>query len=151
MFNKVSDTLKTGTGPAHTLISRTTEVVGDIHFSGELIIEGRVKGNIYAEDDSQAIIRVAEKGEVEGEICVPSAVVNGLVQGDVRSATHLELASKAVLVGNVYYNLIEMVMGSEVNGNLIHRGVTQPESKRLDAALREVNDLSRNHMEDEDD
>jgi cytoskeletal protein CcmA (bactofilin family) len=151
MFNKVSDTLKTGTGPAHTLISRTTEVVGDIHFSGELIIEGRVKGNIYAEDDSQAIIRVAEKGEVEGEICVPSAVVNGLVQGDVRSATHLELASKAVLVGNVYYNLIEMVMGSEVNGNLIHIGVTQPESKRLNAALQEVNDLSRNHMEDEDD
>ena len=151
MFNKVSDTLKTGTGPAHTLISRTTEVVGDIHFSGELIIEGRVKGNIYAEDDSQALIRVAEKGAVEGEICVPSAVVNGLVQGDVRSATHLELASKAVLVGNVYYNLIEMVMGSEVNGNLIHIGVTQPESKRLNAALREVNDLSRNHMEDEDD
>jgi len=151
MFNKVSDTLKTGTGPAHTLISRTTEVVGDIHFSGELIIEGRVKGNIYAEDDSQAIIRVAEKGEVEGEICVPSAVVNGLVQGDVRSATHLELASKAVLVGNVYYNLIEMVMGSEVNGNLIHIGVTQPESNRLNAALREVNDLSRNHIEDEDD
>ena len=151
MFNKVSDTLKTGTGPAHTLISRTTEVVGDIHFSGELIIEGRVKGNIYAEDDSQAIIRVAEKGEVEGEICVPSAVVNGLVQGDVRSATHLELASKAVLVGNVYYNLIEMVMGSEVNGNLIHIGVTQPESKRLNAALREVNALSCNHMEDEDD
>jgi len=151
MFNKVSDTLKTGTGPAHTLISRTTEVVGDIHFSGELIIEGRVKGNIYAEDDSQAIIRVAEKGEVEGEICVPSAVVNGLVQGDVRSATHLELASKAVLVGNVYYNLIEMVMGSEVNGNLIHIGVPQPESNRLNAALREVNDLSRNHIEDEDD
>ncbi len=151
MFNKVSDTLKTGTGPAHTLISRTTEVVGDIHFSGELIIEGRVKGNIYAEDDSQAIIRVAEKGEVEGEICVPSAVVNGLVQGDVRSATHLELASKAVLVGNVYYNLIEMVMGSEVNGNLIHIGVTQPESNRLNAALREVNDLSRNHIEGEDD
>ncbi|MEO1932743.1 MAG: polymer-forming cytoskeletal protein [Pseudohongiella sp.] len=151
MFNKVSDTLKTGTGPAHTLISRTTEVVGDIHFSGELIIEGRVKGNIYAEDDSQAIIRVAEKGEVEGEICVPSAVVNGLVQGDVRSATHLELASKAVLVGNVYYNLIEMVMGSEVNGNLIHIGVTQPEPNRLNAALREVNDLSRNHIEDEDD
>jgi cytoskeletal protein CcmA (bactofilin family) len=151
MFNKVSNTLKTGTGPAHTLISRTTEVVGDIHFSGELIIEGRVKGNIYAEDDSQAIIRVAEKGEVEGEICVPSAVVNGLVQGDVRSATHLELASKAVLVGNVYYNLIEMVMGSEVNGNLIHIGVTQPESNRLNAALREVNDLSRNHIEDEDD
>ncbi|MEQ8632393.1 MAG: polymer-forming cytoskeletal protein [Gammaproteobacteria bacterium] len=116
---------------AHTLVSHTTEIVGDLHFSGELIIEGRVKGNIYAEDDSAALIRVAEKGAVEGEICVPSAIINGLVQGDVRSANHIELAAKAVIVGNVYYNLIEMVMGSEVNGNLMHIGSNQLDSKRI--------------------
>jgi cytoskeletal protein CcmA (bactofilin family) len=131
MFNKATDSNKGSRGPAHTLVSRTTEIVGDIHFSGELIIEGRVKGNIYAEDDSAAMIRVAEKGAVEGEICVPSAIVNGLVQGDVRSAIHLELAAKAVVVGNVYYNLIEMVMGSEVNGNLMHIGSNQSDAKRL--------------------
>ena len=56
---------------------------------------------------------------------------DGIVQGDVRSATHLELAAKAVVVGNVYYNLIEMVMGSEVNGNLMHIGPNQSEAKRL--------------------
>jgi len=124
---------KTSTGPAHTLISRSTEIVGDIHFSGELIIEGRVKGNIYAEDDSEALIRIAEKGAVEGEVCVPSAIVNGLVQGDLRSTNHLELAAKAVVVGSVYYNLIEMVMGSEVNGNLMHISTSQNENKRLAA------------------
>jgi len=130
MFNK-SVQEKTSSGQAHTLISRSTEIVGDIHFSGELIVEGRVKGNIYAEDDSEALIRLAEKGSVEGEICVPSAIVNGLVQGDVRSTNHLELAAKAVVVGNVYYNLIEMVMGSEVNGNLMHISTSQNENKRL--------------------
>ena len=131
MFGKNSDSARESGANSHTLISRSTEIVGDIHFSGELIIEGRVKGNIYAEDDSAALIRVAEKGSVEGEICVPSAVVNGIVQGDVRSATHIELAAKAVVVGNVYYNLIEMVMGSEVNGNLMHIGANQPDTKRL--------------------
>ncbi|MEQ8409439.1 MAG: polymer-forming cytoskeletal protein [Gammaproteobacteria bacterium] len=134
MFNNKSAEPKVTGGPAHTLVSRSTEVVGDIHFSGELIIEGRVKGNIYAEDDSKALIRVAEKGAVEGEICVPSAIINGLVQGDVRSANHIELAAKATVVGNVYYNLIEMVMGSEVNGNLMHiSGGQQAETKRLSA------------------
>ncbi len=128
----------TSSGPAHTLISRSTEIVGDIHFSGELIIEGRVKGNIYADDDSAGLIRVAEKGVVEGEICVPSAVVNGLVQGDVRSTTHLELAAKAVVVGNVYYDLIEMVMGSEVNGNLMHISTSQNENKRLAADKKKL-------------
>lgn len=128
----------TSTGPAHTLISRSTEIVGDIHFSGELIIEGRVKGNIYADDESQALIRIAEKGSVEGDVCVPSAIVNGLVQGDLRSSNHLELAAKAVVVGSVYYNLIEMVMGSEVNGNLMHISTSQNENKRLAAEKKKL-------------
>jgi cytoskeletal protein CcmA (bactofilin family) len=132
MFNKAARE-KTSDGLAHTLVSKATEVVGDIHFSGELIIEGRVKGNIYAEDDSGALIRITEKGAVEGEVCVPSAIINGLVQGNVRSADHLELAAKAVVVGNVYYNLIEMVMGSEVNGNLMHISASQNETERLAA------------------
>ena len=132
MFGKSNDNPPAVTNlPTMTLISRNTEIVGDIHFSGELFIEGRVKGNIYAADDSAALIRVAENGAVEGEICVPSAVINGLIQGDLRSANHIELASKAVVVGNVYYNLIEMVMGSEVNGNLIHIGADQNETQLL--------------------
>lgn len=130
MFGR-DDNNRSPSGPANTLVSRATEIVGDIHFSGELIIEGRIKGNIYAEDDSTSLIRVAEKGAVEGEICVPSAIINGLVQGDVRSANHIELAAKAVVVGNVYYNLIEMVMGSEVNGNLMHISAGQQDTKRL--------------------
>ena len=137
MFKK-SAPARTSTGPAHTLVSRSTEIVGDIHFSGELIIEGRVKGNIYAEDDSDALIRIAEKGSVEGEVCVPSAIVNGLVQGDLRSTKHLELAAKAVVVGSVYYNLIEMVMGSEVNGNLMHISTSQNENKRLAAEKKKL-------------
>ena len=129
-------------GLSHTLISRTTEIVGDIHFSGELLIEGKVKGNIYAEDDSDALIRVAEKGSVEGEICVPSAVINGVVQGDVRSSKHIELAAKAAVVGNVYYNLIEMVMGSEVNGNLMHISANHTETKRITAESKPAGNKS---------
>jgi len=120
-------------GSTHTLVSSATEIIGDIHFHGELIIEGKVKGNIYADDESDAVVRVAEKGAVEGEICVPTAVINGLVQGDVRSSRHIELAAKATVVGNVYYNLIEMVMGSEINGNLMHIGNSQGEAGRLPA------------------
>ncbi len=105
---------------AHTLISRKTEIVGDLHFMGELIIEGKIKGSIYAQDGSEALVRISENGVVEGDVCVPSVVVNGLVNGDIHSTQHVELAAKAVVCGNVYYNLIEMVMGSEVNGSLLH-------------------------------
>jgi cytoskeletal protein CcmA (bactofilin family) len=122
------------TGPAHTLVSKQTEIVGDLRFSGELIVEGRIKGNVYADDESGALIRIAETGVVEGEVWVPSVVANGLVKGDVHSSKHLELAAKAVVMGNVFYNLIEMVMGSEVNGSLMHIARAQQEAKRLSAS-----------------
>lgn len=109
-----------------TLISKTTEIVGDIHFSGTLEVEGRIEGNIFADDESNAEVRIREHGAVVGEISVPSVIVNGLVEGDVYSSRHLELAAKARVMGNVYYNLIEMVMGAEVNGSLQHRGAIPP-------------------------
>lgn len=104
-----------------TLISKATEITGDIHFSGTLEIEGRIFGNIYADDDSTASVRVRETGLVKGEIQAPMIVINGLVEGDVYSSNHIELAAKARVTGNVHYHLIEMVMGSEVNGSLSHR------------------------------
>lgn len=105
-----------------TLISKSTELVGDIHFNGNLEIEGRVRGNIYAEEGSDARVRIMEKGLVEGEICVPTIVINGSVNGDVHSSKHVELAAKAAVQGNVHYNMIEMVKGAQVNGSLLYSG-----------------------------
>ena len=104
-----------------TLISGKAEIVGDLHFSGGLHIDGKVFGNIIAEDDSKAVVRVSEKGVVVGEISAPHIIVNGQVTGDIHSCEHLELAAKAKITGNVFYNMIEMVMGSQVSGTLQHQ------------------------------
>ena len=63
------------------------------------------------------------KGDVvfSGGLQVPNVVVNGTVNGDVYASGHVELAPEARIHGNVYYALIEMAMGSEVNGNLVHK------------------------------
>lgn len=106
----------------HTLISRGTKVVGDLHFSGDLQVEGKVCGNIIAESGNDAKLVVAEKGLVEGEIRVPMVIVNGTVNGNVYSTKHVELASKGVVEGNVHYQLIEMVKGAQVNGSLVYSG-----------------------------
>ncbi len=106
----------------HTLISRGTKVVGDLHFTGDLQIEGTVVGNIIAESGNDAKLVVAEKGSVEGEIRVPMVIINGKVNGNVYSTKHVELAAKAVVEGNVHYHLIEMVKGAQVNGSLVYSG-----------------------------
>ena len=108
------------TGGGTTLISRDTVVVGDLHFTGSLDVEGLVQGNIVAKPGKDATTRVIDHGRVEGDIRVPDVIINGEVQGDVHSSKHLELAPKARVTGNVYYTLVEMAVGSEVNGSLQH-------------------------------
>ena len=109
----------------HTLISRAAKIVGDLHFSGDLQIEGKICGNVIAEGDKDAKLVVAESGLVEGDIRAPVAVINGKVIGDIHSSKHIELVAKAIVEGSIHYQLIEMVKGSQVNGNLIFSGTAE--------------------------
>ena len=104
-----------------TLIGHNSEITGDVSFSGGLHVDGVVKGNIYADADSGSVLSVSERGLIEGEVRVPNIMLNGTVRGDVHASEHIELAEKAKVVGNVYYTLIEMMRGAEVNGNLVHQ------------------------------
>lgn len=110
-----------GFANTHTLIAKGTKILGDLYFAGDLQIEGEIRGNIYAESTGQARVVVAEHGIVLGEIHGTQVVINGQVNGDVYSSKHLELAAKAQVTGNVYYQLIEMVKGAQVNGNLVRQ------------------------------
>lgn len=110
-----------GFANTHTLIAKGTKILGDLYFAGDLQIEGEIKGNVYAEPGSQARVVVAEHGAVVGEIHGTQVVINGQVTGDVYSSKHLELAAKAQVTGTVYYQLIEMVKGAQVNGSLVRQ------------------------------
>ena len=103
-----------------SLVGPRTELFGDIRFSGGLHVDGTVKGNVIAEDDSSAVLTLSDHGTIEGEIKVPNVVLDGVVIGDVHANQHIELASNARITGNVHYRLIEVAMGAEVNGSLLH-------------------------------
>ena len=110
------------TAQIDSLIGQNTEIHGDVIFSGGLHVDGKVKGNVVASGNEQeSVLTLSERGTIEGEVKVPNVVINGTVIGDVHALTHVELAAQARVHGNVYYSLIEMAMGAEVNGNLVHR------------------------------
>ena len=102
-----------------TLIAKDSEVIGDIKFSNQLYVTGRVNGNVLA-DDEKATLVISEEGCVTGEVRVPNVVVNGLVEGNVYASVKVELAAKAKVRGNLHYKLIEMQLGAMVDGQLVH-------------------------------
>lgn len=108
------------TAQIDSLIGQNTEIRGDVIFSGGLHVDGKVKGSVISAEGEDSVLTLSERGTIEGEVKVPNVVVNGMVIGDVHALSHVELAAQARVHGNVYYSLIEMAMGAEVNGNLMH-------------------------------
>jgi cytoskeletal protein CcmA (bactofilin family) len=104
----------------NTLVGAQTRVHGDVEFTGGFLVDGYVKGNVQASGDEHATLSISERGCVEGSVVVPHVMLNGTVKGDVKATQKVELGPKARVIGNVQYKLIEMAIGAEVNGKLIH-------------------------------
>jgi cytoskeletal protein CcmA (bactofilin family) len=61
-------------------------------------------------------------------VIAPSVILNGIVKGDIEAGDRVELGAKARVLGNVHYTLIETAVGAQINGKLIHRGVSTANS-----------------------
>jgi cytoskeletal protein CcmA (bactofilin family) len=106
-----------------TLIGRQTEVLGDVRFSGGLHVDGKIKGSVTTLGaDKSATLSVSESGTIEGDVRVPTMILNGTVIGDVRATERLSLAAKARVTGNVHYKVLQMEPGAMINGQLLYEG-----------------------------
>jgi len=112
-----------------TVIGENTVISGDVIFEGGLHLDGSIKGDIAGAEGKEVTLTISEKGEVVGDVRVNHMILNGAVIGDVYVSGRVELAPQAKVTGSLYYNLLEMAMGSEVNGQLIH---TDGEPKKLE-------------------
>lgn len=124
--NSNSSSNRRKTANIDTLVGSKTRVSGDVEFSGGFHVDGYIKGNINAEPESDSVLSISEHGTVEGSVSVPHVILNGTVKGDVSAKERVELGATARVIGNVYYNLIEMAIGAEINGKLIHQPKGQP-------------------------
>lgn len=104
-----------------SLIGSGTTIEGDVRFSGGLRIDGEVRGNVHAVEGQPSTLVVSEHARIDGEVSVSHLVVNGTINGPVRSSEFLELQSRARVTGDVEYNAIEMHLGAIVEGRLVHR------------------------------
>jgi cytoskeletal protein CcmA (bactofilin family) len=104
----------------NTLIGAKTTVEGDVQFTGGCHVDGRVVGNVTTADRAPGFLSVSEQGSIEGAVDVAHVLLNGLVSGDVLARERVELGAKARVTGNVQYGIIEMALGAQINGKLIH-------------------------------
>jgi cytoskeletal protein CcmA (bactofilin family) len=102
-----------------TLVGKSAKVAGDVEFTGGLHLDGRVAGNVRADNDPTATLSVSETGAIDGNVEVPNVVLNGAVRGDILARDRVVLGATARVQGNVHYGVIEMTLGAEIKGKLV--------------------------------
>ena len=86
---------------------------GSISYSGELIVEGTIKGLLKGEH-----IIVAESGQVFAETHVSDMTISGIFNGSLTVTNKLVLLSGGRCSGRIICRELEMEAGSLLNGEI---------------------------------
>lgn len=104
--------------PVSGVIGPRMIITGDIEFEGELMIQGKVTGNIRCVSDGKGILRIEEKAEVTGDVDVSVLKVSGTLKGTVSAKELLHLQPTGIIVGPIKYNNIQLESGGTLEGSL---------------------------------
>src|SRR5580765_4992968 len=79
------------------VLSSDVEIKGNLKFSGELTLEGKLEGEV----NSDGLLQLGESGTVNGNVNVSSVIVRGKINGNVTAKDKIEIKSKAEVFGDV--------------------------------------------------
>ena len=98
-----------------TIIGEGVVIEGKISGSGNLIIEGLMKGDVALEENS---FTVGPNGRVEGEIIAKDAVINGQVYGKVTAVRTIKITQHADFCGEINAKSISIDDGAFFKGKI---------------------------------
>ena len=101
------------------VISAGTMITGDVVCTGDLRIDGNIKGNVK----SRAKVIIGQSGIVEGDINCKSIEVEGNVKANVTVTDLMSLKSTANLVGNICAGKLAIEPGANFAGNCKMQGM----------------------------
>ena len=121
------------------VLSRDVEIKGSIKFQKELLIDGKVEGEI----NSDGVLTIGENADIRGEIKTKSITVYGKVHGNITVGERCELKSRCTLQGDLKAARLVIEEGatfigkSEVtSGKMPAAPERQPGSSRRPAIVR---------------
>jgi cytoskeletal protein CcmA (bactofilin family) len=115
--SQVTSTPKRSTPPSMTgsknILSSDVEIRGKLRFSNDLIIDGRIEGEVNSEGD----LTVGENAQIVGDIKTRSVVVFGKIKGNITVTDRCELKQNAELDGDVVASKLAIEEGAVFLGS----------------------------------
>lgn len=99
-----------------TIIGSGTVIEGKVIVDNGIQIDGRVIGNV----ESNESVSIGPEGVIEGELIGGDIAIGGRVEGRVTARGHLHMVSSGAVIGDVFYNSIEVDRGAVIAGRTEH-------------------------------
>ena len=107
-----------------SLLGKTIKVIGEVHATGNLTIEGQVMGPVTCEGGT---VTLAASAITEGDVISSDITVLGRAAGQLIATAVVDIRPEAVVAGAVIAPKLILHEGAKFNGRV--------DPKRLDAAL----------------
>ena len=116
-----------------SVISSDTIIKGKIDFKGELLIEGKVSGDILGDN-----LTLGPSAKVDGKIIVKAIAIQGSFTGFIRSDT-VKLDSGSTVKGDIEHSEISIETGANFNGKVIR--ISKQQKKSVESEGEENNSV----------
>lgn len=113
LFSNKNKETSGASGASATIIGPGVTFTGDISSSGDIRIDGTIKGNVTC----TSRVLVGPEGFVEGNVDCPQADVMGKIKGNVTAKDLLYMHGKAFLEGDIYTAKLQVEPPAIFNGH----------------------------------
>ena len=110
----------------NTIIGKGSAVSGDIKINGFVRVDGDVDGNL----ETGSNIIVGSSARIRGNVQAASAVISGIIIGDIIAPAGIKLLSSAAVIGDVTTRRLVVEDKVVLHGRCIRIEEAEEEAKR---------------------
>lgn len=88
----------------NTLIGNGSFIKGNLRINGFIRIDGDIDGDI----DTDGAVIISERAKIRGNLTAKSAIVGGIILGDISVAEGVKLLSSSSVIGNIIAKKVQM-------------------------------------------
>lgn len=108
----VASTPRPATGGPRNVLSSDVEIKGTVKFSNDLVVDGKIEGQIASDGN----LTVGENARIKAEIKTSTVVVYGKVHGNITAADRVDLKATAEVVGDIKAKVLSIDAGATFVG-----------------------------------
>jgi cytoskeletal protein CcmA (bactofilin family) len=95
-------------GATRNVLSSDVEIKGNVKFANDLVVDGKIEGEI----NSDGNLTVGENARIKAEVKTGTVVVYGKVHGNITVTDRVELKASAEVVGDIKAKTLSIEAGA---------------------------------------